>query len=212
MARSSFWIQRRQRDQYYRLAKERGYRSRAAFKLLQVIRSYRFISRGDSVVELGAAPGGWTQVVAETVGDQGHVLAVDIQPMEPLGQSQVESLKLDIASDSAVNILAEKCADKVDVVISDVSPNVSGAWDLDHSRQIHLARRSLEIARGVLKPDGNFLVKVFQGRELSGFLEEAKRSFRRIRIIRPRATRTSSSELYILGLGFLDRREPRTQG
>jgi 23S rRNA (uridine2552-2'-O)-methyltransferase len=211
MARSSSWIQRRRRDQYYRLAKEKGYRSRAAFKLLQIIKSYRFISRGNLVLELGAAPGGWTQVVAETVGDDGYVLAIDIQPMEPLGQSQVESLELDIASDSAVSILIERCPDKVDVVISDVSPNISGAWELDHSRQIHLARRSLEIARGVLKPDGNFLVKVFQGRELSGFLEEAKRSFRTIRIIRPHATRTSSSELYILGLGFLDRREPRTQ-
>jgi len=211
MARSSSWIQRRRRDQYYRLAKEKGYRSRAAFKLLQIIKSYRFISRGDLVIELGAAPGGWTQVVAETVGDEGYVLAVDIQPIEPLGQSQVESLQLDIAADSAISTLADKCADKVDVVISDISPNVSGAWDVDHSRQIHLAGRSLEIAQAVLRPDGNFLVKVFQGRELSGFLEEARRSFRRIRIIRPRATRTSSSELYILGLGFLDRREPRTQ-
>ncbi|MBS7623171.1 RlmE family RNA methyltransferase [Candidatus Bathyarchaeota archaeon] len=195
---------RRRRDQYHRLAVQKGYRSRAAFKLLEMIRSYRFIKRGDWVIELGAAPGGWTQVLAETVGAEGHVLAVDTRPMEPLDQAQVKSLQLDLTSESAVSTLAEVCGGKVDAVISDVSPNISGAWDLDHSRQIYLARRSLEVAESLLRTDGNFLVKVFQGRELSSFLNEVRRSFRGLRIIRPRATRVSSAELYVLGLGFLE--------
>jgi 23S rRNA (uridine2552-2'-O)-methyltransferase len=203
MRRSSSWMQSRRRDQYYRLAKEKGYRSRAAFKLSEIIRSYRIINRGDWVIELGAAPGGWTQVVAETIGNEGYVLGVDIQPVESLKQPQVGFMKLDITSDSAVKLLAERFPDKVDVVVSDVSPNVSGAWDLDHSRQIHLARRSLGIARSTLRSGGNFLVKAFQGGELKDFLSEVKSSFRSVRLIKPRATRASSSELYILGLGHL---------
>jgi len=196
-------MQSRRRDQYYRLAKEKGYRSRAAFKLSEIIRSYRIIKRGDWVIELGAAPGGWTQVVAETLGNEGYVLGVDIQPVESLKQSQVGFMKLDITSDSAVKLLEERFPNKVDVVVSDVSPNVSGAWDLDHSRQIHLARRSLEIARSTLRSGGNFLVKAFQGGELKDFLSEVKSSFRSVRLVKPRATRASSSELYILGLGHL---------
>ena len=203
MRRSSSWMQSRRRDQYYRLAKEKGYRSRAAFKLSEIIRSYRIIKRGDWVIELGAAPGGWTQVVAETLGNEGYVLGVDIQPVESLKQSQVGFMKLDITSDSAVKLLEERFPNKVDVVVSDVSPNVSGAWDLDHSRQIHLARRSLEIARSTLRSGGNFLVKAFQGGELKDFLSEVKSSFRSVRLVKPRATRASSSELYILGLGHL---------
>jgi 23S rRNA (uridine2552-2'-O)-methyltransferase len=203
MGRTSIWILRRRRDQYHKLAMQKGYRSRAAFKLLEIIRRYHFIKRGDWVVELGAAPGGWTQVLAETVGAEGRILAVDIKPMEPLDRPQVKSLRLDLTLESAVSTLAEVCGGKVDAVISDVSPNISGAWDLDHSRQIHLARRSLEVAEGLLRTDGDFLVKVFQGRELNSLLHEVKRSFRRMRIIRPRATRASSAELYVLGLGFL---------
>ena len=209
MTRNSLWIQRRRKDQYYRLAKDRGYRSRAAFKLSQMIESYRFIQRGDRVIELGAAPGGWTQVVAKTVGTEGFVLGVDIKPIEPLDQSQVGFLKLDITSDSIIETLTEKFTNKVDAIISDVSPNVSGAWDVDHSRQIYLAQKSLELARTLLKAKGNFLVKIFQGSETDQFLKEIRENFHIVRIIRPRATRTSSSEIYVLGLGFLNR--PRSQ-
>ena len=204
MTRRSTWVQSRRRDQYYKLAKEKGYRSRAAFKLAQIIKSYGFIRKGDWVIELGAAPGGWTQVVAETIGCEGYVLGVDIQAIDPLEQPQAEFMKLDITSDFTVKLLAERFPEKVDAVISDVSPNVSGAWDLDHSRQMHLARRSFEIAQSTLRSGGNFLVKVFQGGELETFLSEVKKRFRKIRVIRPRATRKSSSEIYILGLGFLE--------
>jgi len=205
---SSIWIQKRRRDQYYKLAKSGGYRSRAAFKLLQVVKSYRFIGKGDRVIDLGAAPGGWTQVASEIVGNEGYVLGIDIKPIDPLSQPQVELMELDVTSASTVTLLVEKFPDKVDAVISDVSPNVSGAWDVDHSRQIHLARKSLEVAQAVLKLDGNFLVKVFQGSELNNFLDKVRKSFREVRLVRPRATRASSSELYVLGLGLISRGRP----
>jgi len=205
---SSIWIQKRRRDQYYKLAKSRGYRSRAAFKLLQVVKSYRFIGKGDRVIDLGAAPGGWTQVASEIVGNEGYVLGIDIKPIDPLSQPQVELMELDVTSTSTITLLVEKFPDKVDAVISDVSPNVSGAWDVDHSRQIHLARKSLEVAQAVLKLGGNFLVKVFQGSELNNFLDEVRKSFREVRLVRPRATRASSSELYVLGLGLISRSRP----
>ncbi len=205
---SSIWIQKRRRDQYYKLAKSGGYRSRAAFKLLQVVKSYRFIGKGDRVIDLGAAPGGWTQVASEIVGNEGYVLGIDIKPIDPLSQPQVELMELDVTSASTVTLLVEKFPDKVDAVISDVSPNVSGAWDVDHSRQIHLARKSLEVAQAVLKLGGNFLVKVFQGSELNNFLDKVRKSFREVRLVRPRATRASSSELYVLGLGLISRGRP----
>jgi len=205
MTRNSTWIQRRRKDQYYKMAKDKGYRSRAAFKLSQIIASYRFIKRGDRVIELGAAPGGWTQVVARTVGTEGYVLGVDMRPIEPLQQPQVGFLKLDITSESIIEALTEEFPVKVDAIVSDVSPDVSGAWDVDHSRQIYLAKKSFELARNLLKARGNFLVKIFQGSETEQFLKELKENFHVVRIIRPRATRKSSSEIYALGLDFLMR-------
>ncbi|MCX6660280.1 MAG: RlmE family RNA methyltransferase [Candidatus Bathyarchaeota archaeon] len=203
MTKNSSWIRKRQRDQYFRLAKEKGYRSRAAFKLKQIIRSYKFIARGDRVIELGAAPGGWTQVVAETVGNNGYVLGVDVQPISPLDYPQVGFVTLDIASELAAKTITDKLPAKVDVVLSDMSPNISGTWELDHSRQIHLARKSFEIAQLKLRIGGNFLVKVFQGSELDTYLQEVRTSFRTVRLVRPPATRASSAELYVLGLGYL---------
>ncbi|MBS7629155.1 RlmE family RNA methyltransferase [Candidatus Bathyarchaeota archaeon] len=200
---SPIWMQRRKKDQYYRLAKLKGYRSRAAFKLLYLIKRYRFIDRGYAVLDLGAAPGGWSQVLAEIVGDEGYVLGVDLSKIEPLESQGVEFMQLDINSESAINILKAKTRRFLDAVVSDASPNVTGAWDLDHSRQIQLASRSLEIARALLKRGGNFLVKVFQGSELEDFMKDVKRYFSIVKIVKPPATRPSSAELYILCLNYV---------
>lgn len=202
MRKSSSWIEQRRKDHYFKLAKERGYRSRAAFKLSQIIRSYRFVRKGDQVVDLGAAPGGWTQVLIEIVGNEGYVFAVDIQPIEPLDSPLTDFIKLDITSNSAIEYLMKKLPVYVDVIVSDIAPDVSGTWELDHFRQIHLAKRSLQIAKKFLKHGGNFLIKVFQGNELDPFIKEVKKNFRQTRIIKPKATRTASSELYVLGLSF----------
>jgi len=199
---SSIWMQRRKKDQYYRLAKLKGYRSRAAFKLLHLIKRYRFIGRGDFVLDLGAAPGGWSQVLAEIVGGEGYVLGVDLNKIEPLESQRVEFMQLDINSESAISILKAKTQRILDAVVSDVSPNVTGAWDLDHFRQIQLASRSLDIAKALLKHGGNFLVKVFQGSELEDFMKDLKRYFLTVKIVKPPATRPSSAELYILCLNY----------
>lgn len=154
------------------------------------------------MVDLGAAPGGWTQVLIEIVGNEGYVFAVDIQPIEPLDSPLTDFIKLDITSNSAIEYLMKKLPVYVDVIVSDIAPDVSGTWELDHFRQIHLAKRSLQIAKKFLKHGGNFLIKVFQGNELDPFIKEVKKNFRQTRIIKPKATRTASSELYVLGLSF----------
>jgi 23S rRNA (uridine2552-2'-O)-methyltransferase len=202
LRKSSSWIEQRRKDHYFKLAKDRGYRSRAAFKLSQIIKSYRFVKKRDQVIDLGAAPGGWTQILMETVGTEGNVFAVDIQPIEPLDAKQIDYIELDITSDSAIENLVKRLPEYVDVVVSDISPDVSGVWELDHFRQIHLAKISLQIAKRFLKFGGNFLIKIFQGKEFNTFVKEFNKYFRQTRIIKPKATRSSSSELYVLGLGF----------
>jgi len=200
---SSDWLRRRKKDQFHRLAKEKGYRSRASFKLLQVVERYKFIKRGDRVLDLGAAPGGWLQAVRQVAGESGYVLGVDKEPIVPLRYGNVNTIVLDIASMGAPNAIQTKSKMEFDVVIADLSPNVSGVWELDHARQIELARCALRIARLLLKPSGNMLVKVFQGSELKDFQIDMKSSFRVLRVVKPPASRPESAELYFLGLGFV---------
>jgi 23S rRNA (uridine2552-2'-O)-methyltransferase len=199
----SEWLRQRKRDQFHRLAKERGFRSRASFKLTQISRKYRFIKRGDRVLDLGAAPGGWLQAAHQIIGNVGQILGVDIQPIKPLPFRNISTLVRDITQDGTVEAIQSAAGAMFDVVISDLSPNVSGVWDVDHARQIELARVTLRISRVVLKPSGNLLVKVFQGGELKDFQTEMKSSFRFLRIVKPPASRAESAELYLLGLGFI---------
>ena len=199
----SEWLRQRKKDQFHRLAKERGFRSRASFKLLQVAKKYRFIKRGDRVLDLGAAPGGWLQAARQLVGDGGYVLGVDEEPIHSLPYSNVSTFIGDITQDETVDRIRSETGSMFDVVISDLSPNVTGIWDIDHARQIELARVALRAARLALRPSGNMLVKVFQGSELRDFQTEMKSCFRTLRIVKPAASRPESAELYFLGLTFL---------
>lgn len=194
------WIQERKRDYYYRKAKEEKYRSRAAYKLFQAVQKYQFIKKGDIVVDLGAAPGGWTQAARKIVGTEGFVLGVDLKPIEPFPEKNVRTIIGDITELETVKQIQEMLPKKADAVISDVSPNISGIWELDHARQIDLAQRALEIALETLKPGGNFLVKVFQGDMLNDFVSMVKRHFEDVKIIKPKASRAKSSEIFILGM------------
>jgi len=196
------WVEARKRDYYYRKAKEEKYRSRAAYKLLQVIKKYNLIKKGDTVVDLGAAPGGWLQISSKTVGEKGFVLGVDLKPIEPLDYSNVRTIVADINDSDIVSQVREFLPYSVDVVISDVSPNISGIWELDHARQIDLARQSLRIAVGLLRAGGSFFVKVFQGDMLNDFVEEVKQYFSFVKIIKPKASKAKSSELYVLCMKF----------
>jgi 23S rRNA (uridine2552-2'-O)-methyltransferase len=193
-------MQERKRDYYYRKAKEDKYRSRATYKLFQAIEKYHFIKNGAVVVDLGAAPGGWTQAARKIVGNKGFVLGVDLKPIQPFPEKNVQTVVGDIMEQETMQQILETLPRKADVVISDLSPNISGIWELDHARQIDLAQRALKIAFETLRPNGNFFVKVFQGDMLSDFVNKVKHSFEIVMIIKPKASRAKSSEIFILGM------------
>ena len=194
------WIQERKRDYYYKKAKEEKYRSRAAYKLLQAVKKYKFISKGDVVVDLGAAPGGWIQAASRIIGKNGFVLGVDLKPIKPFLQDNIQTVIGDINEEETLQQILSILPEKADVVISDVSPNISGIWEVDHARQIALAEQSMKIALKVLKPSGNFFVKVFQGDMFDDFVRKVEEHFRVVKIVKPKASRAKSSEMFVLGL------------
>jgi 23S rRNA (uridine2552-2'-O)-methyltransferase len=194
------WLKKHRRDYYYLKAKEEKYRSRAAYKLMQVVRKYRFIKPKDVVVDLGAAPGGWMQVASKVIGEHGVVLGIDLKEIEPLDEANACAIVGDITDLELIGQIKGILPRLAGAVISDVAPNLTGVWDLDHARQIDLARRSLHIALATLRPSGNFFVKTFQGDLLRDFVEEIKHYFERVEIIKPLASRARSAEIYILGL------------
>lgn len=193
-------MQERRRDYYYKKAKEEKYRSRAAYKLLQVVKKHPFMKKGNVVVDLGAAPGGWIQVARKIVGSKGFVLGIDLRPIEPFSEGNVRTIVGDITEQETLQQIVKFLPKKVDAVISDASPNISGVWEVDHARQIDLGKQALKITLETLKPSGSFLVKVFQGDMLTDFIDEVKQNFEAVKIIKPKASRAKSSEIFILGL------------
>jgi 23S rRNA (uridine2552-2'-O)-methyltransferase len=189
---------RKKRDFFYNKAKQMGYRSRAAFKLKFINEKYRLIEKGDTVVDLGAAPGGWLQVAKEL--SSGEVIGVDLQKIEPI--EGVVTIKGDMASPETQQKIFEK-VEKVNTVICDAAPNLSGNWALDHARSIDLARTALDVAARVLAPGGNFLAKVFQGDLYQGFVDDAGKRFSKVYTYKSPASRSQSAEIYVIGKGFL---------
>lgn len=200
------WLQDRKRDYYYKKAKEEKYRSRAAYKLLQAVKKYQFIKSGSVVVDLGAAPGGWVQAARSIVEDKGFVLGVDLKQVEPFEEDNVRTIEADVNEEETIQQILELLPRKADAVISDVSPNISGIWDVDHARQMDLAQRALNIALETLRPSGSFFVKVFQGDMLNDFTEKVKHHFQIVRVVKPAASRGKSSELFLLGLELKETR------
>ena len=196
------WIKERKREYYYRKAKEEKFRSRAAYKLLQAVKKHQFIKPGDVVVDLGSAPGGWTQASRKIVGSKGFVLGVDLKRIRSFDQPNVRVVAGDVTDPQTVEQIRELLPRPADVVISDVAPNISGIWELDHARQIDLARQSLKIATSVLRSEGHFFVKVFQGDMLNDLVKEVKQNFAFVKLIKPKASRARSAELYILGMNL----------
>jgi 23S rRNA (uridine2552-2'-O)-methyltransferase len=197
------WIQNRKRDYYYKKAKAENYRSRATYKLSQTAKKYRFIRRGDIVVDLGAAPGGWIQAARKIVGKTGFVLGVDLKPIEPFTQEYVRTIVADLNAPETLQQIRDFLPGKADVVISDASPNVSGVWEVDNARQIDLASQALKIALSVLRPSGNFFVKVFEGDMLPGFVKTVKKHFDEVKVVKPKASRAKSSEMYLLAMNLM---------
>ena len=197
------WYMEHRRDPYYRKAKAENYRSRAAYKLKQIQKRYNVIRRGDVVIDLGASPGGWSQVALELVGGDGLVIGVDLEEAPPLegwifirGDVTREETRKRITEE-----LKKRGKEHVTVVLSDMSPNISGNYSLDQARSAYLASIALEFSASVLRPGGCMVCKIFQGEDTPPFIEEAKRHFRSVRRYSPPASRKSSSEVYIVAKG-----------
>jgi 23S rRNA (uridine2552-2'-O)-methyltransferase len=191
------------KDMYYNKAKQQGYRARSAYKLKQIDEQVDLLSPGDTVLDLGAAPGGWLQVAAETVGAGGRVIGVDFQRIEDFADHEIETIRGDMTEPDTQDRIAAVAPDGVDVVVSDMAPNMTGEYDLDHARSVHLAQTALAVALEFLESGGNFAVKVFEGRDLDAFVTDVEAEFDKVSILRPDASRDSSSEVYVVGLGYL---------
>ena len=203
------WLSERRRDPYHRMAKERGYRSRAAFKLKQLNERFGFLNGARYVLDLGAAPGGWLQVASEAVGGDGLVVGVDLERIRPLGLGNVRTLIGDVTDGETLDRIRGAFPGRVDVVLSDMAPNVSGVWEVDHLRQIYLARRALRIAGSLLKPGGWVVLKVFQGSEYERFLGEVRGMFEFVKVVKPKASRKGSAEVFVVARGLKPGRRAR---
>jgi 23S rRNA (uridine2552-2'-O)-methyltransferase len=193
------------KDEYYNRAKQEGYRARSAYKLQQLDDATGLLGEGDTVVDLGAAPGGWIQVAAERVGGRGTVVGVDRQRVDPLADpaAAVEYVRGDVTEDDTIAEVIERVGaageDRpVDAVLSDMAPNMTGEYDLDHARSVHLAREALAVGLDLLGPGGDLAVKVFDGRDLDDLEADVDAEFEYVRQLRPDASRDASSELYLV--------------
>jgi len=197
---SKAWMHEHVTDPYVRRAKQEGYRSRAAYKLIEVLEKDKLVRPGMTVVDLGAAPGGWSQVLAPLVGTAGRVIALDVLEMEPI--EGVAFIRGDFSETATLERLEKELAGRrIDLVISDLAPNISGVGLVDQARSIGLAELALEFARDRLKPGGSFLVKMFQGSGVDEFRKQLAEVFSTVVVRKPKASRDRSSELYLLAKG-----------
>lgn len=197
---STRWLQRQLNDPYVAEAKKLGFRSRAAFKLLELNDRFSFLGAGKRVVDLGAAPGGWTQVVIEKGGRTGRVVALDINPMEPMTGATV--LMADFLDEAAPGLIVEALGGQADVVLSDMAAPTTGHPPTDHLRIMALLEAALEFAATILVPGGTFVAKVFQGGSERELLTRMKRDFASVRHAKPPASRKESPEMYVVAMGF----------
>ena len=194
---SKKWLEERARDKYVKKSKQAGFRSRASFKLLEIQEKDRFIQPGMIVVDLGSAPGGWSQAAKILVGDKGSVLATDILPMAPI--SGVKFIQGDFTEDAVFEDLIERVGgESVDLVISDMAPNITGIRAIDQPGSMHLAELALDFARSILREGAYFLVKVFEGEGIGEFKQILASEFEKVKVRKPKASRSRSREFYLL--------------
>jgi 23S rRNA (uridine2552-2'-O)-methyltransferase len=198
---SARWLEEHESDPYVKAARAAGYRSRAVYKLEEIQQSDRLLKPGMSIVDLGAAPGGWSQYCVRVLKGTGRIVALDILPMDAI--VGVEFIQGDFGSDAVFDqLIAHLGEDKVDLVLSDIAPNMSGMSDVDHLRAMHLVELTLDFAERRLKRGGDYLVKVFQGRDFQPFMQRLRTLFDSVKTRKPKASRSRSSELYVLARGF----------
>ncbi|CEL27489.1 MULTISPECIES: 23S rRNA (uridine(2552)-2'-O)-methyltransferase RlmE [Pseudomonas] len=209
MARSKTslgWLKRHVNDPYVKQAQKDGYRSRASYKLLEVQEKYKLIRPGMSVVDLGAAPGGWSQVTSRLIGGQGRLIASDILEMDSI--PDVTFIQGDFTEDAVLARILEAVGNsQVDLVISDMAPNMSGTPEVDMPKAMFLCELALDLAERILKPGGNFVIKIFQGEGFDVYLKDARKKFDKIQMIKPDSSRGSSREQYMLAWGYRGRSE-----
>jgi 23S rRNA (uridine2552-2'-O)-methyltransferase len=197
---SKQWLERQLNDPYVARAKSEGFRSRAAFKLIEIDDKYRLLKKGGRVVDLGAAPGGWSQVAAKRVGGEGRVVAIDIQEMAPV--AGVDFAVIDFLDRDAPDLLKARLGGEADAVLTDMAANATGHRKTDHLKIMALVEAAAQFAAEILKPGGSFLAKVLQGGTEPALLTELKRHFATVRHVKPAASRADSAELYLLATGF----------
>ena len=195
------WIERQERDPYVQQARRDGWRSRAVYKLLQIDEKERLLKKGMVVVDLGAAPGGWSQYVTEKLKGDVRIIAIDLLPMDSL--PSVEFVQGDFTEDEVLQTLREALGeDAVSLVISDMAPNISGQRAVDQPRAMYLAELALDFCKEVLGPGGDFVCKLFQGEGIDEYIAEARRAFERVKVMKPKASRPGSREVYLVARNY----------
>ncbi len=203
-------LEEAKRDHFRKKAREEGFRSRAAYKLKQLNEKYRLIRNGSKVVDIGCAPGGWLEVASELVGSRGLVVGVDLVHVKPVS-GRVVILQDDVSSqDFSSRLLGSMGKGKADCVLADLSPKLSGIWDMDHFKQIELCQIVVDLLPDALVEDGSIVMKAFHGDELESIIRRLKNSFARVEIAKPQASRSESSEIYLVGIRFSGRVPPRS--
>ena len=200
-ASSKRWLQEHVNDKYVKEANKRGLRSRAFFKIEELNQKDKLMKAGDTVVDLGAAPGGWSQFAVEALGADGTVIACDILPMDPI--AGVDFLRGDFREQDVLDALLDRIDGKnVDLVMSDMAPNMSGNDTVDQAQSMYLVELALDMCHQVMKPDGKFVVKVFQGEGFDQFMADVKSAFKVVKVRKPESSRARSREVYLVATGY----------
>jgi len=193
----SRWYSEKKREHFYKEAKKHGYRARSAYKLKQIQKKFNIISKNDIVIDLGAAPGGWSQVAKEIIGESGKIIGVDISPIKPI--NGVVFIQGDITDKNTLEVVNKQLYNKkADVIISDMSPDITGNYSIDHANSMWLCENAFNFSKIILKNGGNFICKIFEGEDTVKFINSVKNDFNMVKRFSPNASRKSSSELYLI--------------
>ena len=198
----SQWQMEKKKDPYYKRAKGENYRSRSSYKLMQLNKKYKIIKKGNKILDLGAAPGGWSQVAIEKVESDGTVVGVDLRKIKPFTEENYYFLKGDFTDENIQSEIIKRLDRKANVIISDASPSLSGIKDVDHLRSIDLAESVIKLSDMVLERNGNLIIKVFQGEEFKNLVDKLRNEFKVLKTTKPSSSRKKSSEMYVIGLKY----------
>jgi 23S rRNA (uridine2552-2'-O)-methyltransferase len=198
----SQWQMEKKKDPYYKRAKGENYRSRASYKLMQLNKKYKIIKKGNNILDLGAVPGGWSQVAIEKVENEGTVVGVDLKKIKPFPEENYYFIRGDFTDENVQSEIIEKLDGKVNAIISDASPSLTGIKNIDHIRSIDLAESVINICEKILAKNGNLLIKVFQGEEYKNFTDKLRKKFKVLKTTKPSSSRKKSSEMYVIGLKY----------